>query len=176
VESEGNPIGLADALRHAIHAVDIDQPTHDIFDIFPLDDWIDADVAPRRVQAVLMGGLALLALVIASVGIYGAMAYMVSPRMQELGIRIALGAQQRDVLMLVLSRGAKIVLLGVSVGIAVAAGLTGWIRNLLLEVRPAVPSILLGVSTLLVIVALVAAVVPAQRAASVDPARALRAE
>ena len=173
VESEGNPIGLADALRHAIQSVDADQPTDDIF---PLDDLIDADVAPHRVQATLVGSLALLALVIASVGIYGVMAYMVSQRTQEMGVRIALGAQRRDVLLLILSRGAKIVLLGVVVGISAAAGLTRLMRSLLFEVRPADPSILVGVSVLLIIVALHACIIPARRAAWVDPVLALRAE
>lgn len=173
VQTEGNPMGLADALRHAIQSVDAEQPTDDIF---PLDDLIDSDVAPRRVQAALIGSLALLALVIASVGIYGVMAYMVSQRTQEMGVRIAMGAQRRDVLILILWRGAKIVLLGVVIGISAAAGLTRLIRSLLFEVRPADPSILAGVSALLIIVAMVACIIPAQRAASVDPVRALRAE
>jgi predicted permease len=173
VRTEGNPMGLADALRHAIQSVDAEQPTDDIF---PLDDLIDSDVAPRRVQAALIGSLALLALLIASVGIYGVMAYMVSQRTQEMGVRIAMGAQRRDVLILILSRGAKIVLLGVVIGISGAAGLTRLIQSLLFEVRPTDPSILAGVSTLLIIVAMVACIVPAQRAASVDPVRALRAE
>jgi putative ABC transport system permease protein len=173
VESEGDPMGLSDALRHAIRSVDPDQPTDDIF---PLDDLIDADVAPHRVQTALIGSLSLLALVIASIGIYGVMAYMVSQRTQEMGVRIALGAQRRAVLVLVLSRGAKIVTLGVVVGISAAAALTRLMQSLLFEVRPADPSILVGVSSLFIVVALVACIVPAQRAASVDPVRALRAE
>jgi putative ABC transport system permease protein len=173
VETEGNPMGLADALRHAIQSVDADQPADNIY---PLDWRVDGNVAPRRMQAALIGSLAMLALVIAAVGIYGVMAYLVSQRTQEMGIRMALGAQRRDVVMLILSRGAKIVLLGVSIGISAAVVLTRLIQSLLFEVRAADPSIFAGVGALLVIVSLVACVVPAQRAGSVDPVRALRAE
>lgn len=173
VQTAGDPVGLADALRHAILSVDAEQPTDDIF---PLDDLIDADVAPRRVQAALVGSLALLALIIASVGIYGVMAYMVSQRTQEMGVRMALGARRRDVIVLVLSRGVKITMIGVVIGISAAAALTRLMQSLLFEVRPADPSILTGVGVLLVAVALVACITPAWRAASVDPVRALRGE
>jgi predicted permease len=173
VEMESSPMGLADGFRHAVQSVDAEQPADDIF---PLDDLIDTDVAPRRMQAALIGSLALLALVIASVGIYGVMAYLVSQRTQEMGIRMALGAQRRSVVMLVLSRGAKIALLGVGIGITAAAGLTRLMRSLLFEVSPADPFVLVGMGTLLICVALVACIVPARRAASLDPVRALRAE
>ena len=173
VQTEGNPIGLANALQHAIHSVDREQPADDLF---PLEDLINTDVAPSRMQAGLVGGLALLALVIASVGVYGVMAYLVSQRIQEMGVRMALGAQRRDVILLVLSRGAKVALLGVGTGIAAVAGLTHLMRSLLFEVSPADPSILAGVATLLISITLAACIIPARRAASVDPVRALRAE
>lgn len=173
VQAEGDPMGLVDALRHAILSVDAEQPTDDIF---PLDDLIDADVAPRRVQTALIGSLALLALGIASVGIYGIMAYMVSQRTQEMGVRMALGAQRRDVVMLILSWGAKIALVGVVIGISAAVGLTRLMQSLLFEVSAADPSILVGVGTLLMAVALIACVLPARRAASVDPVWALRTD
>ena len=144
VEMESSPMGLADGFRHAVQSVDAEQPADDIF---PLDDLIDTDVAPRRMQAALIGSLALLALVIASVGIYGVMAYLVSQRTQEMGIRMALGAQRRSVVMLVLSRGAKIALLGVGIGITAAAGLTRLMRSLLFEVSPADPFVLVGMGT-----------------------------
>jgi hypothetical protein len=173
VQTEGNPMGMADALRHAIHSVDAEQPADDIF---PLDDLIDTDVTPRRMQAALIGSLALLALVIASVGIYGVMAYLVSQRTQEMGIRTALGAQRADVLLLVLWRGARITLAGLAVGICAAAALTRLMQSLLFEVSPADPAIFAAVSVLLLLVALIACVVPASRAASVDPMSALRSE
>jgi predicted permease len=173
MQTEGDPIGLANTVRHAIQSVDAEQPTDDIF---PLNDLVDTDIAPRRTQAALIGGLALLALVIACVGIYGVMAYLVSQRTQEMGIRMALGAKRRGVVMLILSRGAKIAFLGVGIGVAAAAGLTRLIQSLLFEVSAADPFVLVGVSTLLILVAFIACIVPAYRAASVDPGRALRAE
>jgi ABC-type antimicrobial peptide transport system permease subunit len=171
VQTEGNPMGLADALRHAIQTVDPEQPADDIF---PLDYLIDADVAPSRMEAKLIGGLALLALVIASVGVYGVMAYLVSQRTQEMGVRMALGAQRRDVVLLILSRGTKIAMLGVGTGIAGAVGLTHMMQSLLFEVSPAEPSILVGAATLLIFMTLAACIIPARRAASIDPVRALR--
>jgi putative ABC transport system permease protein len=173
VETGSNPMGQADALRHAIQSVDAEQPADNIY---PLDRRIDVNVAPRRMQAALIGGLAMLGLVIASVGIYGVMAYLVSQRTREMGIRLALGAQRRSVVLMILSRGAKIASLGVSIGISAAAVLTRWMQSLLFEVSPSDPSIFAGVGALLVTVALAACVIPARRAASVDPVRALRAE
>jgi ABC-type antimicrobial peptide transport system permease subunit len=173
VQTEGDPMTLANAVRHAIQSVDADQP---VDDIFPLDDLIDTDVAPRRIQALLIGGLALLAMVIASLGIYGVMAYLVSQRTQEMGIRMALGAQRSDVMALVLWRGTKIAITGVAAGICVAAGLIRLMRGLLFEISPADPGIFAAVSVLLLLVALAACALPGRRAASIDPMRALRTE
>jgi predicted permease len=173
LQTEGNPTGLADAVRHAILSVDAEQPADDVF---PLDDLIDTDIAPRRMQAALVGGLALLALVIASVGIYGVMAYLVSQRTQEMGIRMALGAQRSDVLALVLWRGGRIAAAGLTVGICAAAALTHLMQTLLFEVNSTDPAVLAVVSILLLLVALAACAVPASRAASIDPIQALRAE
>jgi predicted permease len=173
LETEGNPAGLASVVRHAILSVDAEQPADDIF---PLDDLIDTDIAPRRMQAALVGGLALLALVIASVGIYGVMAYLVSQRTQEMGIRMALGAQRRDVLALVLWHGGRIAVAGLTVGICAATALTRLMQTLLFEVSSTDPAVLAVVSILLLLVALAACAVPALRAASIDPIQALRAE
>jgi putative ABC transport system permease protein len=173
VETQGNPMDLARALRHAIQSVDADQPADNIY---PLDDRIDGKLAPRRLQVALIGSLAMLALMIAGVGVYGTMAYLVSQRTREMGIRMALGAQRSDVVLLILSRGTKMVLLGVTTGVAAAVVLSRLIQSLLFEVGPADPPVIAGVSALLAMVALTACLIPARRASSVDPARALRAE
>jgi predicted permease len=173
VETAGNPMGLALALRSAIQSVDPEQPAENIY---PLDDLIDTDIAPRRLQAVLIGSLALLALVIASVGMYGLMAYLVSQRTQEMGIRMALGAKRSEVLALVFRRGAKIALIGLTVGICAAAGLTGLMRSLLFEVSVGDPGIFAAVIVLLLLVSVAACLIPARRAASVDLIQALRSE
>jgi putative ABC transport system permease protein len=173
LQTDGNAMALAGAVKRTIRSVDGEQPTDDIF---PLDDLIDTDIAPHRIQTALIGGLALLALVIASVGIYGVMAYLVSQRTQEMGVRMALGAHRADVVMLILSRGVKITVAGVVIGTATGAALSRLMQSFLFGIRPLDPSIFIGVGMLLLIVALIACAIPARRAASVDPARALRAE
>jgi putative ABC transport system permease protein len=124
----------------------------------------------------LLGVFAGLALLLSSIGIYGVISYVVSQRTHEIGIRIALGAQQRDVLRLMLGEGMKMALLGVSIGIAVALGLTQLMVNILFGVSATDPLTFLGVATLLVVVALVACWIPARRATRVDPLVALRYE
>lgn len=173
VETAGDPAALTGALRHAIQSVDPEQPADNIY---PLERRIDSNVAPRRLQAALIGSLAMVGLVIATVGIYGVMAYLVAQRTQEMGIRMALGAQRGDVVMLILSRGTKIAGVGVTMGTIAAALFMRLIQSLLFEVRASDPSILAGVGALLLMIALAASAIPARRAASVDPARALRAE
>jgi predicted permease len=141
-----------------------------------LDSLISDSMATRRFAMILLGSFAALALLLACVGIYGVMAYLVSQRTQEVGIRMALGAQRGDVLLLVFRNGAKLALIGVAIGIGGAIGLTRQMGSLLFDVSPTDPLILSAAGALLVLVALTACIVPARRAASIDPMRALRTE
>ena len=125
---------------------------------------------------LLLGLFAALALILAAVGIYGAMAHAVNQRRHEIGIRTALGAQRGDVLRLVLSDGAKIVLFGIASGIAGALALTRLMASLLFEVKPTDPMTFASVATLLALVALAACYIPARRAMRVGPMVALRYE
>jgi ABC-type antimicrobial peptide transport system permease subunit len=137
---------------------------------------ISDSMASRRFAMILLGAFAALALLLACVGIYGVMAYLVSQRTQEVGIRMALGAQRSHVLLLVFANGARLALLGAALGIAAAFGLTRLMRGLLFDVSPTDPVILAGTGALLLLVAMAACAIPARRAASIDPMRALRTE
>lgn len=116
------------AVRKTVWSVDPNQP---VTDVMTMDDVLDSDVLQRRVQGVLLSGLAALALVLACVGIYGVMAYLVAQRTQETGIRMALGAQRMDVLALVIGKGMKIACLGIVIGLLGAAMLTRLMASLL---------------------------------------------
>ena len=118
----------------------------------------------------------MLALLLACVGIYGVMAYLVSQRTQEVGIRMALGARRSDVLLLVFKGGARVAAIGIAIGIAGAISLTRLMRQLLFNVSPTDPLVIAAVCVLLMLVAMAACFVPARRAASIEPMRALRTE
>jgi ABC-type antimicrobial peptide transport system permease subunit len=125
---------------------------------------------------LLLGIFAALAMALAGVGIYGMVAYRVNQRTREIGVYIALGAQRRDVLQLVMKDGVKLGLLGIVLGLAGAIALTRVMASLLFEVKPTDPATLIGVSLLLAIVAMLACYIPARRALSIDPITALRRE
>jgi predicted permease len=173
VRGVGDPMRLAEAVRQQVLAADKYQP---ISDIRTLEDRLARSVTRDWFAAFLLGLFAILALALAAVGIYGVMAYSVTQRTQEIGIRIALGAHPRSILRLVLGQSLRTVLLGLGIGLAGSVALTRVLGSLLYEVTPRDPVTIVSVSTLLFAVALVAALVPARRAANVDPMVALHYE
>jgi predicted permease len=165
--------GLLDSIRH-INAQMSNQQV--IFGVQTMDSLISDSVASQRFSMILLVVFAALALVLASVGIYGVISYLVGQRGREIGIRIALGAQPGDILRLILGRGGKLAGAGIAVGLAAALGLTRLMASLLYGVGATDPSTFAGVAVLLALVALTACYVPARRATKVDPVVALRYE
>jgi putative ABC transport system permease protein len=137
---------------------------------------VDDNVSPRRLAVLLLSAFAGLALLLAAVGIYGVMSYMVTQRTQEIGIRIALGAQPRDVLSMVLRSGMALLLLGIAIGLLGAYSLSQFLQSLLFQVTSTDLLTYLSVPVLLTLVALLACYLPARRAMRVDPVIALRSE
>jgi len=147
-----------------------------IFGEQSMESILSDSLAQRRFAMILLGVFAALAVFLACVGIYGVMAYLVSQRTQEVGIRMALGARRSDVLAMVLRNGARLVLAGAGAGVVGAIALTRLMRNLLFDVSPTDPLVLACVGGLLILVALAACILPARRAASIEPMEALRSE
>jgi predicted permease len=141
-----------------------------------MDEIISDSLAARRFSMFLLGGFAAVALILASIGIYGVVSYLVGQRMHELGVRVALGAQRRDVMQLVLGTGLKMALLGVTIGLSAALGLTRLMAKLLYGVSATDPATFVAVAVVLTLVALTACYMPARRAMRVDPMIALRYE
>jgi putative ABC transport system permease protein len=173
VRTTGNPLAAAASIEQAIHTVDKDLP---VFRMRTMEQLLWNALAQRRLTLALLLSLAALALLLASVGIYGVISYAVRQRTNELGIRMALGAQRRDVLKLILTQGLKLALLGVGIGLLAALALSRWMEALLFEVRPTDPLTFAVIAAVLVLVALFACWIPAWRAAKVDPLVALRNE
>jgi predicted permease len=171
IRTTGGTSALATALRESIWSVSPNQP---ITYIRTMDDVLNDELQPRRTQAVLLGGLAVLALILACVGIYGLIAYFVTQRYHEIGIRLALGADSADILWLVLGRGAMLTLIGVTIGLLMALLIRRLMDSLLFGVAPFSSVSFVGGALLLSAVALAASYVPAKRATRVDPMVALR--
>jgi len=173
VRASGDPMTIASSIRRAMREVDPDLP---VSRLRSLEQVRSISVAPQRFNLSLFGLFAVLALVLAAVGIYGVMAYSVAERTREIGIRMALGAQRGNVVKLVLAQGVRHAALGVFLGLAGAFALTRLMASLLYGVRPTDPITFAGVTLLLAGVALLACYLPARRAMRVDPIIALRFE
>jgi putative ABC transport system permease protein len=173
VRTAGDPSLAAAAVRAAVREVD---PALPVFDMQPMSDTVADALARPRFLALLLGAFSAIALALAAVGIYGVMAYSVSQRTQEIGVRMALGARSSDVLKMVLSQGAKLAGLGISLGLLGAFALTRVMSTLLFEVSVTDPVTFAVVVPLLAVVALLACYIPARRATKVDPMIALRGE
>jgi predicted permease len=173
VRTQGDPAAIISEVRSELHRI---EPTLLVDKFATMDQRIEDSVSPRKLNLFLFGLFSALALVLASIGLYGVVAYSVGQRTQEFGIRMALGAQPRDVLRLVLAQGLKLALTGTIIGIAVALALSSVVRQLLFGVRPADPVTIGCVVLILTIVALVACWLPAFRASRIEPTLALRIE
>ena len=169
----GDPAQISRAVREQAHAVD---PTVAVEALTPMSQLLSDSLAERRFTLLLLGAFAGLALLLAASGIYGVMAYVVTQRRHEIGIRLALGAQAGDVLKLIVGQGMKLALVGVLIGLGGAWGAMGLLKSLLFGVSATNQWTFLVIALLLLVVALLACYIPARRAMKVDPMIALRCE
>jgi putative ABC transport system permease protein len=173
VRTAAEPDGMVSAVRAQVRDIDPDQP---LYHVATLQQVLSESLAPRRFNLLLLGIFAGIALALATVGIYGVMAFSVTQRTHEIGIRMALGAQRGDVLRMVVTDGLKLALIGVAIGMAGALALTRFLSSLLYSVKPTDPITFAAVSLILIAVALLACYIPARRATKVEPMVALRYE
>jgi putative ABC transport system permease protein len=173
VRTAGEPLAAAAAIRQRVNRLDPDQP---ISNVRTMDERIARSLSGRRFNMVMLGLFAVLALTLAAVGIYGIVAYSVTERTHEIGVRLALGAQRRDVVAMVVRHGMLMTLAGTGVGLAAAFAVVRVMSGLLYGVSAADPATFIAIPVLLLTVALAACYIPARRATRVDPMIALRTE
>jgi putative ABC transport system permease protein len=173
VRTIGDPHALAAPIRDVVSGLDKDIP---IARLSTMDELMSESVAPPRFRTTLVGIFAAIGLLLAAIGIYGVMAYAVTERTHEIGVRAALGASRQDLLRLVLGEAAGLAGAGIAAGLAGSLATMRLIRALLFHVEPTDPATVVGISVLLAVTALVASYVPARRAMRVDPMTALRYE
>ena len=173
VRTSSDPASMISAIRSQISTIDKDQP---VFDIMTMDQRLAKSVASSRFVMLLLGSFSVLALGLAAVGLYGAMAYLVTQRTQEIGLRMALGAQRSDVFKLIVGKGMRLVIIGMAIGLVASLALTRVMGSLLFEVTPTDALTFVIVSVVLLTVALLACYIPARRATNVDPLISLRSE
>jgi putative ABC transport system permease protein len=173
MRTSGDPLALANAVRREVAQLDPELP---VTKLRTIQQILDSSLAPRRLSMWLLTAFALAALLLAALGIYGVMAYAVARRTREIGIRMALGAQQANVLGMVLGQGMKLVGFGLAIGLAASLALTHLMTSLLYDVKPTDRLTYAAVTLLLISIALAANLAPARRAVTVDPTVALRHE
>lgn len=173
IRTVAEPMSLAAAVRRELVAVDQDQP---VYNLKSMERVLSESISARRFIMWLLGLFAAIALILAAMGIYGVTAYLARQRTRELGIRISLGAQKRDILWLVVGRGVMLILPGITIGLAAGLSLTRFLSSVLFKVSATDPTTLITMSCLLSSVSLLACYLPARRAARLDPMLALRYE
>jgi putative ABC transport system permease protein len=173
VRTSRDPLALVSAARNQVRQMDPDEP---IANVATMDRLLSDTVSRSRFAALVLGVFASAALALAAVGIYGVVAFIVAQRTNEIGIRMAMGAQRRDVLRLVLGQGSRLIFFGIGIGLAGALAITRLIGGLLYGISPTDPLTFVSVALLLAAIALLACYLPARRAMRVDPLTALRYE
>jgi predicted permease len=173
VRTSGDPRFLLDTIRREIQAVDANIAATDLE---TMEQYMALPLFPARTMGLLLGASGILALVLTCIGLFGVISYMVSQRTHEIGVRMALGASQHEVLKLVVGHGLTMASIGLALGLAATFGLTRFLSSLLYGIQPSDPATLLGVSVGLIFIASLACYIPARRAMSVDPIVALRYE
>jgi len=171
--TQGNPMSLAPTIQREVAAIDPELP---VYRVRSMSEVMGESVARRRLALILLSIFAGLALLLASVGIYGVTSYVVTQRQQEIGLRMALGAGRGNVLRLMIGQGMGTILAGLGIGLLLALLLTRLIGGMLFAVRPADPLALGGAALLLMAVAFFAVIIPARRASLMNPMEALRYE
>jgi ABC-type antimicrobial peptide transport system permease subunit len=171
IRTVGDPAALTEMVRREARAIDKDLPVYDLRTMLQVRS---ESVAERRFLLLLVGAFGLLALMLAAVGVYGVMSVAVSERTQEVGVRLALGAQPSGVLRMIVSHASRLTLAGIVIGLLLTWPLTPLLESQLFGVRAADPMTLVGVPMVLLVTAIIAALVPARRAMRVDPVQALR--
>jgi putative ABC transport system permease protein len=173
VHTASDPASMVSAIRNQVLSIDKDQP---VSDVMTMEQRLAKSVASRRFVMLLLGAFSALAVGLAAVGIYGVMAYLVVQRTQEIGVRLALGAQKRDVFKLIVGKGMVLAVIGTAIGLVASLALTRLMRSLLFGVTPTDWLTFVIVSVVLLTVALLACYIPARRATKLDPLIALRYE
>jgi putative ABC transport system permease protein len=173
VRTSGDPSLLSEPIRREVQQLDSNLA---VYGLRPLDTYVERSLAPTRFAMTLIATFAMVAMVLAAIGLYGVLSYTVGQRTHEIGVRMALGAGRRAVLGMIVGRGLGLALLGILVGAIAALGLTNAIAGLLFGVSPTDPATFAAVSLFLLAVVLLACFVPAHRATRVDPLASMRAE
>ena len=173
VRTAGPPLSLASAVTREVHSLDPDQP---VADVRTMEDVVDLAVAGARFNTALLASFAVIAFLLAAVGIYGVISYDVSQRTHEIGVRMALGAQPEDVRRMILGQGARLAVYGIVAGLAGASILTRWMGTMLFGVNPTDAATFAAISISLSAVALAASYLPSRRAMALEPVAALRHE